>query len=72
MMFYIEKTVQLLNLVVVEKIGLKMESATEKIGPAKEFPTGQKDWYLNGKCYGYDDDFTNISWSKFVKTLIFL
>ena len=40
-------------------------------GPAIEYANGNKFWYLNGKCYGENDDFTNISWSKFIKTLIF-
>ena len=30
-----------------------------------------KMWCLNDKSYGYNNDFTNDSWSKFVKTLIF-
>ena len=40
-------------------------------GPAVEGIGGDKEWYLSNKCYGYDDDFTNESWKKFVKTLIF-
>ena len=40
-------------------------------GPAIEYADGKKDWYLDDKCYGDDDDFTNDSWIKFVKTLIF-
>ena len=40
-------------------------------GPAVEYVNGTKIWYLNGKLYGYNNDFNNISWSKFVKTLIF-
>ena len=32
---------------------------------------GNKEWYLDGKFYGYDNEFTNESWYKFVKTLIF-
>ena len=40
-------------------------------GPAIEYPSGAKRWYLNGKFYGIDNDFTNESWIKFVKTLIF-
>ena len=30
-----------------------------------------KHWALNNKKYGYDDDFTNESWQKFIKTIIF-
>ena len=40
-------------------------------GPAIEFIDGVKVWYLNGKHYGMSDDFTNESWSRFIKTLIF-
>ena len=36
-------------------------------GPAIEEKFGNKEWYLNGKRYGYDDDFTNKSWIRFVK-----
>ena len=40
-------------------------------GPAIEFLFGHKEQWLNDKCYGNDDNFTNESWKKFVKTLIF-
>ena len=40
-------------------------------GPAIEYFWGSKEWYLNGKFYGDDDDFTNESWKKFIKTLMF-
>ena len=40
-------------------------------GPAIEYPNGDKSWYLNDKKYGRNDDFTNESWSKFIKTLLF-
>ena len=40
-------------------------------GPAIEWFDGAKDWYLNGKYYGANNKFTNESWIKFVKTLIF-
>jgi len=40
-------------------------------GPAVVWSNGYKSWVLNDKVYGYDNDFTNDSWSKFVKTLIF-
>ena len=40
-------------------------------GPAVEYLNGHKEWFLHGKLYGYAGDFTNISWSKFIKTLIF-
>ncbi len=31
-----------------------------------------KEFYLNDKCYGYNDDFTKKSWRKFVKLKAFL
>lgn len=40
-------------------------------GPAIEYITGETDWCLNGEYYGYDDEFTNESWKRFIKTLIF-
>ena len=40
-------------------------------GPAIELFNGEKLWYLNGKYYGYNNDFTTNSWIKFVNTLIF-
>ena len=40
-------------------------------GPAIEYSIGYKEWFLNDKFYGYDNKFTNKSWVKFVKTLIF-
>ena len=40
-------------------------------GPAIEWVDGDKDWYLNGKYYGENHDFTNESWIRFIKTLIF-
>ena len=40
-------------------------------GPAIELANGLQYWHLNGKCYGINNDFTNESWVKFVKTLIF-
>jgi len=40
-------------------------------GPAIEYSDGNRCWYLNNKKYGYNNDFTNESWKKFVKTLIF-
>ena len=40
-------------------------------GPACEYANGNKRWYLNHKCYGYNNDFTDESWKKFVKTIIF-
>ena len=48
-----------------------MENAIEMTGPAVEYVNGEKDWYLNNILYGINDDFSYISWSKFVKTLIF-
>ena len=40
-------------------------------GPAVECHEGSKQWRLNGKSYGYNNEFTNESWVKFIKTLIF-
>jgi len=40
-------------------------------GPALEWVSGYKAWYLNGKFYGKNDVFTDGSWKRFVKTLIF-
>ena len=40
-------------------------------GPAIEFFTGLKKWYLNNVYYGVNEDFTNKSWKRFIKTLIF-
>ena len=40
-------------------------------GPAKQCTNGYKSWYFNDKCYGTVDDFTNESWKRFIKTLIF-
>ena len=40
-------------------------------GPAVEDADGYKGWYLNDEFYGYDDKFTNESWTRFIKTLIF-
>ena len=40
-------------------------------GPAVEWANGNNIWYLNDIFYGKNDDFTNKSWFKFVKTLIF-
>ena len=31
-----------------------------------------KSIYLNGKCYGYKDNFTKQSWQRFVKMQVFL
>ena len=36
-------------------------------GPAVEWADDDKSWWLNDKHYGYDDDFTNESWIRFVK-----
>jgi hypothetical protein len=32
----------------------------------------EKYFYLNGKCYGTNNDFTKQSWRKFVKLQVFL
>ena len=39
-------------------------------GPAFE-RNGRKQWWLNNNFYGTNDDFTNESWQRFIKTLIF-
>jgi hypothetical protein len=31
-----------------------------------------KQFYLNGKCYSYNDDFTKESWRRFIKMQAFL
>ena len=54
-----------------EKHWYKNGSLHRENGPAVEYSVGSKEWYLNGKCYGIDNTFTNDSWKKFVKTLIF-
>ena len=33
---------------------------------------GYKEFSLNGKLYGYENDFTKKSWRKFVKIQVFL
>ena len=33
---------------------------------------GYKQFYLNNKCYGDEDDFTKQSWRRFVKMQVFL
>ena len=40
-------------------------------GPAIEYSDGRKYWYLNGKKYGRNNDFTNESWKQFQRTIIF-
>jgi len=40
-------------------------------GPAIEYASEAKAWYLNGIEYGANNVFTNKSWKKFVKTIIF-
>ena len=58
-----------------DKLWYKNGKLHREDGPAIELTGGEKAWYLNDKCYGYNndfnDDFTNESWIKFVKTLIF-
>ena len=39
--------------------------------PASESFNGKKEWWLNDKEIGVNNDFTNESWKRFVKTLIF-
>ena len=36
-------------------------------GPAVELPNGCKEWHLNGTRYGWGHNFTNESWTRFVK-----
>jgi len=40
-------------------------------GPAIEYTNGQKEWYLNNKRYGINNDFTTESWKYFQRTIIF-
>ena len=40
-------------------------------GPAVECSNGNKIWVLRHTEYGRDNDFTNESWQKFIKTIIF-
>ena len=40
-------------------------------GPAVEWCDGDKEWWLKNKYYGSNNNFTNKSWIKFVKSLIF-
>ena len=35
--------------------------------PACEYADGTKQWWLNGKAYGINDDYTNKSWKRFVR-----
>ena len=61
--------------IIIDNYGTKRYYLNDQLhrenGPAIECPSGNKLWYLNGKCYGFKNDFTNKSWKKFVKTLIF-
>ena len=54
-----------------DKIWYKNGILHREDGPAIECADGYKEWCLNDKCYDYNNNFTNKSWSKFVKTLIF-
>jgi len=40
-------------------------------GPAVDHIDGHKQWWLNDIYYGKNDEFTNESWQKFIKTIIF-
>ena len=42
-----------------------------KDGPAIEHVNGTKEWWFNNIIYGYNNKFTNKSWERFIKTLIF-
>ena len=42
-----------------------------KEGPAIEWSNGATSLYFNNKFYG-DNNFTNESWKRFIKTLIFI
>ena len=53
-----------------DKIWCKNGQRHRDDGPAIEFTSGAKEWYLYDKCHGYNNDFTNKSWIRFVKTLI--
>ena len=53
------------------KIWYKNGDLHREDGPAKEYANGYKEWRLNNKEYGHNNDFTNESWKKFVKTIIF-
>ena len=54
-----------------DKFWYKNGRRHREYGPAIEYVNGRKSWYVNDICYGYDHDFTNESWVKFIKTLIF-
>ena len=54
-----------------DKYWCKNGSLHREYGPAIEYADGEKHWYLNNICYGKNNDFTNESWQKFIKTLIF-
>ena len=53
------------------KVWYKNGKLHREDGPAVEYINGDKFWWLNGKFYGNYCNFTNESWIKFVKTLIF-
>ena len=53
------------------KIWYKNGKRHREDGPACEYGYGYKAWYLSGKFYGTNNDFTNESWKRFIKTLIF-
>jgi len=40
-------------------------------GPAIEYIDGYLEWRFNDELYGVNNDFTNESWQRFIKTLIF-
>ena len=65
---------QLLNILMEtngDKIWYKNGVCHREDGPAREYYDGDKEWYLNHKYYGENNDFTVESWKRFVKTLIF-
>ena len=41
-------------------------------GPAVEWFSGRKEWWLDGKYYDKNNEFNNETWDKFIKTLVFL
>ena len=54
-----------------DKLWYKNGKLHREDGPAIEYASGSKFWLLNSKLYGYNSAFTNETWIKFIKTLIF-
>ena len=53
------------------KIWYKNGKKYREDGPACIYSSSAKLWFLNDRRYGKNNDFTNESWIRFVKTLIF-